>query len=123
MRWRHAMMTRRVLMFLTAVGLVAISSYAEALVLCRNPSGLVFVRTACNASETKLDPVALGLQGPKGDKGDTGPTGPAGPAGPTGPQGPQGIQGIQGVQGPPGPAGISTATFAGATNVVISSDL
>lgn len=44
----------------------------------------VKIRQACKASEVALDPVALGLQGPKGDKGDPGEQGPPGPAGPQG---------------------------------------
>jgi hypothetical protein len=43
--------------------------------------------TTCKSSETVVDPVALGLQGPQG---------------PTGPQGPQGVEGPEGPQGPPG---------------------
>src|SRR5262245_23132249 len=104
------LMVLRLPLLVLAGLLVGISSHAEALVLCANPSGSVFVRAVCQAGEKKVDPVALGLQGPKGDTGATGPAGPAGPAGPsgpTGPAGPTGPQGIQGIQGVPGPAGIS----------------
>jgi hypothetical protein len=84
------------------------AGYAEAAVLCANPSGSVFIRTACNSNETRLDPVALGLVGPQGPTGPAGPTGVPGPAGPTGPQGLTGATGAQGPagpNGPPGPAG------------------
>jgi hypothetical protein len=88
---------------LTALGS---GSLAEALVLCSNNS-VVFVRDVCFRNEVRLDPVALGLQGPKGDPG------PQGPAGPTGPQGPQGSQGVQGPPGPQGsPGGPSSTRIA-----------
>src|SRR5262245_10836533 len=86
------------------------ASYADALVLCINPSGILLAKVACGPGEKLADPAALGLQGPKGDTGPAGPAGPTGPTGATGATGPQGPQGIQGVQGP---AGISAATFAG----------
>ena len=73
-------------------------SIAEGLVLCSNNS-VVFVRDVRFRNEVRLDPVALGLQGPKGDSG---PQGPAGPQGAQGPQGPQGVQGPTGPQGPTG---------------------
>ena len=38
-------------------------------VLCTQPSGSVAVRTACKHAEQRLDPVALGLQGPAGVSG------------------------------------------------------
>jgi hypothetical protein len=64
-------------------------SYADAAVLCANPSGSVFLRTQCSGNETYLDPVALGLVGPPG------PQGPVGPQGSPGPQGPSGISGYE----------------------------
>ena len=57
---------------------VAAVAPAHALVLCGNPSGSVFVRATCRSAEQQLDPVALGLQGPKGDKGDKGDPGTPG---------------------------------------------
>ena len=43
--------------------------------LCQKKSGALSVRAACSKKETGVDPVALGLQGPKGDKGDQGAPG------------------------------------------------
>jgi hypothetical protein len=57
-----------------ALLVVGTASRAEALVLCANPSGSVFVRATCQSSEQTLDPLALGLQGPQGDPGTAGPT-------------------------------------------------
>ncbi|HWI17159.1 MAG TPA: hypothetical protein VNT81_05405 [Vicinamibacterales bacterium] len=73
-----------------------VSAPAEAQVLCANPSGSLFLRTACKANETTADLGALGLVGPPG---------PAGPQGATGPQGPAGADGADGAQGPAGPQG------------------
>ncbi len=104
---------------ITLLVLIGGASIADALVMCTNPSGSVFVRATCRAGETRADSVALGLQGPKGDKGDPGIQGiqgVPGPAGTTGIQGAQGIQGIQGIQGVPGPGGISGARFASLGN-------
>jgi hypothetical protein len=53
-------------------------SAAAAAVLCANPSGGVSLRTQCNSNETQLDPVALGLVGPRGPQGPQGPPGPSG---------------------------------------------
>jgi hypothetical protein len=50
-------------------------SAAAAAVLCANPSGSVSLRTQCNSNETQLDPVALGLVGPRGPQGPSGPSG------------------------------------------------
>jgi hypothetical protein len=69
----------------TLLAAVVAAASAYAAVLCSNPSGSVFVRTACKAHETQLDPAALGLVGPQG------PSGPPGPAGPTGPTGPANV--------------------------------
>ncbi len=57
-------------------------SAADAVVLCAKPRSdgtyntSIKLREACRPTETQLDPVALGLQGPKGDKGDPGEPGP-----------------------------------------------
>ena len=110
-------MVRRVLLPVMAVFLFGISSYADAAVLCANPSGSVSLRQACKGNETPLDPVALGLVGPAGPQGPAGPAGPTGPPGPTGATGPAGSagpaggQGSAGPAGPAGPAGISAARF------------
>jgi hypothetical protein len=101
-------------MLLMAVWLIGVSSYADALVLCANPSDSVFVRAVCKGNERTLDPVALGLVGPAGPAGPAGPTGPTGPTGSTGPAGPAGATGPAGIAGPPGPAGVSSAFFRGA---------
>lgn len=80
-------------------------------VLCAKASGGLFVRIQCQAGETQINPVALGLAGPQGPVGPIGPAGPqgiqgpAGPPGPQGPVGPEGPQGPQGPQGSPGPEG------------------
>jgi hypothetical protein len=42
---------------------------ATAAVLCATRSGSVKLRAECRASETAIDPTALGLKGPKGDPG------------------------------------------------------
>lgn len=91
--------------------LLALSTGADALVLCTNSSGLVFVQLRCTSGLTLLNPVDAGLVGPRGPAGPQGPTGPQGPAGPAGPTGPMGATGST---GPQGPAGISEARFAGA---------
>jgi len=68
----------------SAVVLAALTS-AHAIVLCAKQrsdgtfNAAVKIREACRPSETQLDPVELGLQGPKGDKGDPGDVGPVGP--------------------------------------------
>jgi hypothetical protein len=43
------------------------------------PGSTVKLRDACKANEVQVDPVALGLQGPKGNQGDPGAPGSAGP--------------------------------------------
>jgi len=61
---------------------------AEADILCRVSTGAnkgvlkVEPGPACAARELKVDPVALGLQGPPGKPGAPGPQGAQGPAGP-----------------------------------------
>ena len=95
------------------VTLVGISAYAEALVLCVNPSGSVFASEQCKGGTIQLNPGAVGLTGPQGPAGPAGPagptgaTGPAGPTGPTGATGPAGPTGLTGATGPAGPAGSS----------------
>jgi len=92
------------------VCLVGISAYAEALVLCVNPSGSVFASEQCKGGTIQLNPGAVGLRGPPGPAGPAGPQGPAGssgPAGPTGATGPAGPVGPTGATGPAGPAGSS----------------
>lgn len=74
-------------------------------VLCSGKNGAVFVRAQCAKNETQLDPVALGLVGPRGPQGQAGLQGPAGPQGPDGPQGPAGPDGPIGLTGPAGPPG------------------
>jgi hypothetical protein len=49
---------------------------AGAAVLCQKRSGALSVRTACKKKEAVVDPIALGLRGPKGDQGDPGSPGP-----------------------------------------------
>ena len=72
-------------------GLAAVSPQADAALLCATRDGTVKVRDACKPTETRLDPVALGLQGPPG------------PSGPSGAPGPKGDKGDQGLPGTPGP--------------------
>src|SRR5438093_11173722 len=83
----------RLLAGLVGLGL---ASRAPAAVLCSRQGGLLRIRDACKPRETQVDPVALGLQGPKGDKGDPGPQGVKGDMGDPGQSGPP---------GPPGPPG------------------
>ena len=68
----------RILLLVMLMLLAGMTLYADADVLCANPSGSVFVRTQCKISEIHLDPVALGLVGPPGPPGPQGPPGPAG---------------------------------------------
>ena len=93
--------------------LLTVSAAADALVLCTNASGLVFVLPRCTGGFTVVNPAAVGLVGPQGPAGPQGPTGPQGPAGPVGPIGPAGAMGATGPAGAQGPAGISEARFAG----------
>jgi hypothetical protein len=60
------------------MGAVLAASSAQATVLCQSKAGALFARSACKKKEKVVDPVALGLQGPKGDAGDKGDTGDAG---------------------------------------------
>lgn len=98
---------------IVVIALVALSlNSAGAAILCEVNAGAnkgtvkVEAGPNCQARETKIDPVALGLQGPQGLQGPVGPQGPQGPqgsAGPQGPDGPQGKEGSPGPQGVPGP--------------------
>src|SRR5262245_18022652 len=80
--WRWAM--SRIVVLLAAV-IATWDSRADAVVLCAKPradgtfSTSVKIREACRTSETRLDPGALGLQGPPGATGPVGPTGAMGP--------------------------------------------
>src|SRR5438094_8215276 len=74
--------------FLLTGAVFVIALQARAAVLCSGQSGLLRLRDACKPRETRVDPVALGLQGP------------------TGPPGPTGAQGDKGVPGPPGPGAV-----------------
>jgi hypothetical protein len=66
---------------------VALADPAAALVMCGRktgsgqlaPGSTIKLRDACKVNEALVDPVALGLQGPKGDQGDQGVAGPPGP--------------------------------------------
>ena len=89
-------MFRRPMLSLIVIGIATSAASADAATLCANASGSVFVRAACNPNETPLDPVALGLVGPRGPAG---PQGPQGVIGAQGPEGPRGIQGPAGVSG------------------------
>jgi hypothetical protein len=54
-------------------------SYADAAVLCANPSGSLAVRAStCQAGETRVDPAALGLVGAPGAPGAPGADGVSG---------------------------------------------
>ena len=65
-------MVRTALLAVMLVFVVGIS-FADAAVLCANPSGTLSVRAAsCQPGETKVDPVALGLVGPPGAAGVSG---------------------------------------------------
>jgi hypothetical protein len=117
----------RLIRFFVPLALVlAPTPSARADVLCASNSGAVKVRVACAASEHQLDPVALGLVGPKGDKGDQGPVGTQGVQGPQGVQGvagPEGVQGIPGSAGAPGAAAATVITILGGTSCPAGFDL
>lgn len=85
------MLSPRHLVATVLVALCAENAHAADLCARRRSDGLlnssVAVREACRSTETRLDPAALGLQGPAGPQGEQGSQGPAGPAGPAGPQG------------------------------------
>jgi hypothetical protein len=72
-------------LLLVVVGLLlALSSYANAEVFCREQNGAVFVRGECRKVETRLNAAALGLVGPLGPKGEKGERGPRGRQGTAG---------------------------------------
>lgn len=55
-----------------SVGLLFVfqlAALSSADVLCATSIGNVKLRVACRPTETQINPIALGLQGPKGDKG------------------------------------------------------
>ncbi len=71
---------RRPLVLLAAVAVSLGGHTASADVLCVRHNGALRLRTACRPTETLLDPVALGLQGPPGPPGPPGdPLAPCGP--------------------------------------------
>src|SRR5215831_9179598 len=70
---------------LAVAGVLFIGSEAKALVLCVNPAGIVYALATCGPGQTLVNPLALGLQGPKGDTGSQGPAGAPGAQGPAGP--------------------------------------
>ena len=74
------MFTARKALFATVVGvLFGMSSYAEALVLCVNPSGSVTVSDQCKGNSIQITPgMVAGLQGPAGPAGPVGATGSTG---------------------------------------------
>ena len=85
--------------------IAAAPASADALVLCAARDGSVKARGACKPHETRIDPAAIGVQGPPGPRGPQGERGPSGLAGTQGPQGPVGSTGERGAQGAPGPQG------------------
>ena len=97
---------------LAVLAVLATAAPLDAAVMCvktkkgtaKEGAPLKLRATACQANETQVDPVALGLQGP---------------AGAPGAQGTQGVQGTQGNPGAPGLSGVEVVTAAG--NAVISS--
>ena len=101
----------RLFVLLMTLGLVvtgAESHPAHALVMCakRDRAGggvalgsSVKLREACRSTEAEVDPVSLGLQGPKGDQGQKGDPGDTGLKGDPGPRGPGLAVGLR--RGPP----------------------
>ena len=71
------------------------------------PESIVTVIT-----DSQIEVVSIGLNGPEGPMGTTGPSGPAGPVGASGATGPTGAQGAQGAQGA---TGVGDAGPTGAT--------
>ena len=75
---------------LIVVTLATSATVADGVVLCARPrwdgtfSASVKIREICASREVQLDPVLLGLQGPKGNPGDPGPKGDQGDPGPQG---------------------------------------
>ena len=92
--------------FALGLALLAASTSASALVLCRNGGGTLFALAACGPGMTSVSVGAIdGLQGPQGPQGPAGPVGPMGAIGLIGPIGPTGPTGPAGGPGPVGPAG------------------
>ena len=95
------------------VTVLVLGSAVHAGVLCTGRGGILRVRDACKPRETRVDPVALGLQGPPGPPGAPGQPGPQGVKGDKGDPGndgapgPQGLQGATGSPGATGPQGPS----------------
>ena len=85
--------------------IAAAPASADALVLCAARDGSVKARGACKPHETRIDPAAIGVQGPPGPRRPQGERGPSGLAGTQGPQGPVGSTGERGAEGPSGPQG------------------
>lgn len=97
------LMARKPLFAMVLGVLFGMSSYAEALVLCVNPSGSVTVSDQCKGNSIQITPgMVAGLQGPAG---------PAGPVGATGSTGATGATGATGPAGPAGPAESRMAVF------------
>jgi hypothetical protein len=69
----------RTLVFTLLLAVVGTAA-ADAAVLCQRRSGALFVRPACKKKEVPVDPVALGLVGPRGDAGTPGAPGSPGEA-------------------------------------------
>jgi hypothetical protein len=84
-------MPRQLLALVIASAVLGSVSSAHAVVLCARQkadgtfNSSVRIREACRPTETQLDPIGLGLQGPAGTIGPSGPTGSVGPQGPAGP--------------------------------------
>ena len=85
------------LWLLTFCLILCSASQTMALVLCKTSDDTLKVRDVCKKGEKRLDPVALGLQGPPGPIGPKGPSGPSGLLGPPGPPGPPGLPGLPGL--------------------------
>jgi hypothetical protein len=80
---------RKTLIATAVVLLFGMSSYAEALVLCANPSGSVTVSDQCKGNSIQVTPgMVTGLQGPAGPAGPAGVPGATGATGATGPAAP-----------------------------------
>ncbi|MBN1565924.1 MAG: collagen-like protein, partial [Anaerolineae bacterium] len=111
-------MSRRVIMLLTGLALLALGAVlgAGALSVIRAQGNVIMacvnqqngnVRVVGSSGECRNPEVYVqwNIQGQPGPMGPQGPAGPAGPQGPVGAQGPQGEPGLQGAQGEPGPQG------------------
>src|SRR3989442_9315276 len=90
---------------ITGLSVLVIACAAQAAVLCKKNAGVIAVRDACKAKETRLDPDALGLRGSQGAKGDSGQQGATGSPGSPGATGPMGSPGATGPMGSPGATG------------------